>query len=42
MSILEQIIESDFYDKVENIVFIGDLRTGKTHLAILMAYLVAI
>lgn len=36
------IIESNFYDEAINIVFIGNPGTGKTHLAIAIAYSVAI
>lgn len=39
---IRSIIESDFYDNSENIVFIGNPGTGKTHLAISIAYSVAI
>lgn len=36
------IIQSDFYDQGTNILFIGNPGTGKTHLAIAIAYSVAI
>lgn len=36
------IIESTFYDEATNIVFVGNPGTGKTHLAIAIAYSVAI
>ncbi|MGP1414152.1 MAG: ATP-binding protein [Bacillales bacterium] len=36
------IIDSDFYQDGTNIVFIGNPGTGKTHLAISIAYTVAI
>lgn len=39
---IEAIIESDFYEEGTNIVFIGNPGTGKTHLAISIAYTVAI
>ena len=39
---IQSIIESTFYDKAINIVFIGNPGTGKTHLSITIAYTVAI
>ena len=39
---IQSIIESTFYDEAINIVFIGNPGTGKTHLAIAIAYTVAI
>ena len=36
------IVESNFYDEGTNIAFIGNPGTGKTHLAIAIAYTVAI
>lgn len=39
---IQSIIESNFYDEAINIVFIGNPGTGKTHLAIAIAYTVAI
>lgn len=39
---IHSIIESNFYDEAINIVFIGNPGTGKTHLAIAIAYTVAI
>lgn len=39
---IQSIIESTFYDEAINIVFIGNLGTGKTHLSIIIAYTVAI
>lgn len=39
---IQSIIESNFYDEAINIVFIGNSGTGKTHLAIAIAYTVAI
>ncbi len=39
---IHSIIESTFYDEAINIVFIGNPGTGKTHLAIAIAYTVAI
>lgn len=39
---IQSIIESTFYDEAINIVFIGNLGTGKTHLSITIAYTVAI
>ena len=39
---INSIIESNFYDEAINIVFIGNPGTGKTHLAIAIAYTVAI
>ena len=36
------IVESNFYDEDTNIAFIGNPGTGKTHLAIAIAYTVAI
>ena len=39
---IESIIASDFYNEATNIVFIGNPGTGKTHLAIAIAYTVAI
>ena len=36
------IVESNFYDEATNIVFVGNPGTGKTHLAIAIAYAVAI
>ncbi|MEI3535566.1 MAG: IS21-like element helper ATPase IstB [Bacilli bacterium] len=39
---IHSIIKSNFYDEAINIVFIGNPGTGKTHLAIAIAYTVAI
>ena len=39
---IRSIIESDFYENATNIVFVGNPGTGKTHLAIAIAYTVAI
>ena len=39
---IQSIIELTFYDEAINIVFIGNPGTGKTHLAIAIAYIVAI
>ena len=39
---IRSIIESDFYENATNVVFIGNPGTGKTHLAIAIAYTVAI
>ncbi len=39
---IEEIIESNFFDEATNIVFIGNPGVGKTHLAIAIAYSVAI
>ena len=39
---IQSIIESNFYDEAINIVFIGNPGTGKTHLAIAIAYTVVI
>lgn len=39
---IESIIASDFYNDATNIVFVGHPGTGKTHLAIAIAYSVAI
>lgn len=39
---IKSIIDSNFYDEGTNIVFIGNPGTGKTHLAISIAYSVAI
>lgn len=39
---IRSIIESDFYENAINIVFVGNPGTGKTHLAIAIAYAVAI
>lgn len=36
------IVESNFYEEATNIVFVGNPGTGKTHLAIAIAYAVAI
>ena len=39
---IKSIIESNFYDEATNVVLIGNPGTGKTHLAIAIAYSVAI
>lgn len=39
---INSIIESTFYEEATNIVFVGNPGTGKTHLAISIAYSVAI
>src|SRR5574344_556576 len=39
---IQSIIDSSFYEEATNIVFIGNPGTGKTHLAIAIAYSVAI
>ncbi len=39
---IRAIIESTFYEEAMNIVFVGNPGTGKTHLAIAIAYTVAI
>lgn len=39
---IQSIIDSNFYEEATNIVFIGNPGTGKTHLAIAIAYSVAI
>ncbi len=39
---IEAIVNSQFYDEGTNIVFVGNPGTGKTHLAISIAYTVAI
>lgn len=39
---IRTIIESNFYEEATNIVFVGNPGTGKTHLAIAIAYSVAI
>ncbi len=39
---IRSIIESTFYEEATNIVFVGNPGTGKTHLAIAIAYSVAI
>lgn len=39
---IQSIIESNFYEEATNVVFIGNPGTGKTHLAISIAYSVAI
>lgn len=39
---IQSIIDSTFYEDATNIVFIGNPGTGKTHLAIAIAYSVAI
>lgn len=39
---IQSIIDSSFYEEATNVVFIGNPGTGKTHLAISIAYTVAI
>lgn len=39
---IESIVKSEFYEDGTNIVFVGNPGTGKTHLAIAIAYTVAI
>ena len=39
---IQTIIDSNFYNEATNVVFIGNPGTGKTHLAISIAYTVAI
>ena len=39
---IQSIIDSTFYEEATNIVFVGNPGTGKTHLAIAIAYSVAI